>query len=34
MKELDLEDPREDEVLVKVTACGICHTDIVALGGG
>lgn len=33
MRELDLEDPRDDEVLVKVTACGICHTDIVMRGG-
>jgi aryl-alcohol dehydrogenase len=33
MRELDLEDPREDEVLVKVAACGICHTDIAMRGG-
>ena len=32
MRKLDLEDPREDEVLVKVAACGICHTDIVMRG--
>jgi aryl-alcohol dehydrogenase len=32
MEELDLEDPRNDEVLVKVTACGICHTDMVMRG--
>jgi aryl-alcohol dehydrogenase len=33
MEELDLEDPRNDEVLVKVSACGICHTDIAMRGG-
>ncbi|MDR2706769.1 MAG: alcohol dehydrogenase catalytic domain-containing protein [Planctomycetaceae bacterium] len=33
MEELDLEDPREDEVLVKVIACGVCHTDVVMRGG-
>src|ERR1700740_1608889 len=27
---LSLEGPRRDEVLVKVVATGICHTDIVA----
>jgi aryl-alcohol dehydrogenase len=26
---LDLEEPRQDEILVKVVATGICHTDIV-----
>jgi aryl-alcohol dehydrogenase len=33
MEELDLEDPRDDEVLVKVAACGVCHTDMVMRGG-
>ncbi|MDR1945966.1 MAG: alcohol dehydrogenase catalytic domain-containing protein [Desulfovibrio sp.] len=32
MEELDLEDPRNDEVLVKVAACGVCHTDMVMRG--
>lgn len=27
IEELDLEDPRPDEVLVRVVATGICHTD-------
>ena len=27
IEELDLEDPRADEVLVRVVATGICHTD-------
>jgi aryl-alcohol dehydrogenase len=25
----EIEEPREDEVLVRLVACGICHTDIV-----
>ncbi|MEO6340249.1 MAG: NAD(P)-dependent alcohol dehydrogenase [Caulobacteraceae bacterium] len=25
---LELDDPREDEVLVEVAACGVCHTDL------
>ena len=29
VEEVNLEDPRPDEVLVKVAAAGICHTDIV-----
>jgi aryl-alcohol dehydrogenase len=28
--ELDLDDPKSNEVLVKVSACGVCHTDEVA----
>jgi aryl-alcohol dehydrogenase len=28
VKELDLEEPRPDEVLIKTAACGVCHTDI------
>jgi len=30
IEELDLDEPREDEVLVRVVGCGICHTDLVA----
>lgn len=30
LKELTLDPPRTGEVLVKVTACGVCHTDEVA----
>ncbi|MDQ0559145.1 Zn-dependent alcohol dehydrogenase [Rhizobium mesoamericanum] len=26
---LDLEEPREGEILVRVVATGVCHTDIV-----
>jgi len=29
LEELDIEEPREDEVLVKIVATGICHTDLV-----
>lgn len=25
--EIELDDPREDEILVRVEACGVCHTD-------
>ena len=34
IEELELEDPRENEVLVKISAVGICHTDIAAATGG
>ena len=27
IEELDLDDPRDDEILVRVEACGVCHTD-------
>jgi aryl-alcohol dehydrogenase len=30
IEELELEEPREDEVLIRVVACGLCHTDLVA----
>ena len=29
-EELDLQDPREGEVMVKIAASGVCHTDEVA----
>jgi aryl-alcohol dehydrogenase len=28
IRELDLEEPRPDEALIKTVACGVCHTDI------
>jgi aryl-alcohol dehydrogenase len=28
IQEIDLEEPRPDEVLIKTIACGVCHTDI------
>jgi aryl-alcohol dehydrogenase len=27
IEELDLDDPRDDEILVRVEAVGVCHTD-------
>jgi len=30
MEELDLDEPREDEVLVRIVASGVCHTDLAA----
>lgn len=30
MDQLELEEPREDEVLVKIAGAGICHTDLAA----
>ncbi|MEJ2247890.1 MAG: NAD(P)-dependent alcohol dehydrogenase [Acidobacteriota bacterium] len=30
IEELDLDDPREDEVLVRMEGCGICHTELSA----
>ncbi len=32
-EEVELDDPRPDEVLVRMVACGICHTDIAARDG-
>lgn len=29
LEELELEDPRPDEVLVRVEAAGVCHTDLI-----
>jgi aryl-alcohol dehydrogenase len=29
-EEIELEDPRADEVLVKIVSTGLCHTDLVA----
>ncbi len=30
IEEVELDEPREDEVLVRVTGTGVCHTDLVA----
>ncbi len=30
VEEVNLEDPRDDEVVVKMVASGLCHTDLVA----
>lgn len=29
IEEINLEEPRSDEVLVRVVGCGICHTDMI-----
>ncbi|MGA9372687.1 MAG: NAD(P)-dependent alcohol dehydrogenase [Solirubrobacterales bacterium] len=34
LQELDLGDPRSDEVVVKIEAAGICHTDLTVRDGG
>lgn len=31
--ELDLDEPRDDEVLVRIAGVGMCHTDLVAQAG-
>jgi aryl-alcohol dehydrogenase len=31
--DIDLDDPRDDEILVRILAAGICHTDITAAAG-
>src|SRR5512144_2270680 len=30
LEDVELEDPRDDEVLVRIVASGLCHTDLVA----
>jgi len=31
--ELDLDEPRDGEVLVRIAACGVCHTDLYTASG-
>ena len=33
VQELELEEPREGEVLVRLEACGVCHTDMYTASG-
>src|SRR6187402_1024371 len=33
VQELDLAEPRADEVLVRLVACGVCHTDMYTASG-
>ena len=33
VQELDLEGPKSGEVLVKIEACGVCHTDLYTASG-
>ncbi len=30
IEEIDLDEPRADELLVRIVGCGLCHTDLVA----
>ncbi len=34
IESVQLEDPKEGEVLVEIKASGICHTDAFTLSGG
>ncbi|MEQ8268682.1 MAG: NAD(P)-dependent alcohol dehydrogenase [Parvibaculum sp.] len=34
IEELELDDPREDEILVRVVGVGLCHTDLVFKAAG
>lgn len=34
LEQVNLQSPREDEVLIKIVAAGICHTDLVCLQQG
>jgi S-(hydroxymethyl)glutathione dehydrogenase / alcohol dehydrogenase len=33
VQELELEEPRAGEVLVRLEACGVCHTDMYKASG-
>src|SRR6187455_2938472 len=33
VQELDLDEPNSGEVLVRLTACGVCHTDLYTASG-
>src|SRR5918997_1024206 len=34
LAEVELDEPRADEVLVRMTAAGLCHTDLGVASGG
>jgi aryl-alcohol dehydrogenase len=34
IEDLDLSDPGQDDILVRIAGCGLCHTDVKALAGG
>jgi aryl-alcohol dehydrogenase len=34
LEDVELDEPRADEILVRVAAVGVCHTDLVARDGG
>src|SRR3954468_9764266 len=33
VQEVELQDPRPGEVLVRLAACGVCHTDLYTASG-
>ena len=33
VQEVDLAEPRDGEVLVRLVACGVCHTDLYTASG-
>jgi S-(hydroxymethyl)glutathione dehydrogenase / alcohol dehydrogenase len=33
VQEVDLAEPRPGEVLVRLEACGVCHTDLLTASG-
>ena len=33
IEEVELDDPRDDEILVKLVATGVCHTDMAVMEG-
>jgi aryl-alcohol dehydrogenase len=33
LEEIELDDPRDDEIVVRMVACGVCHTDAKARDG-
>ena len=34
IQEIEIEEPRSREVMVKVSHCGICHSDLSMMGLG
>ncbi|MCS6800450.1 MAG: NAD(P)-dependent alcohol dehydrogenase [Chloroflexota bacterium] len=34
LEAIDLDEPRDDEVVVRIVSSGICHTDLSAMAGG
>ena len=33
VEEIEVESPRRDEVMIKLAACGVCHSDLSATNG-
>ena len=33
VEEIEVEDPRRNEVTIEVAACGVCHSDLSATNG-